>query len=210
MSNFNRKLGLELVIFLGFLGLAVASRFWLADVPNFKPVAACALLSGFLFSRIWLALALPILVMLISDWQIGAYEIPIMLAVYGSLAACPLLGFTARRLCRARSFRRSGQTAVVMSSAVLMSVLFFVTTNLVVWTQWYDFSWQGLVMCFVAALPFFKFTLLGNVLFTMGGLASYWFASDLIEKRSSATSTRNPIVECTRIGCSQHLKPHLN
>lgn len=186
MTHPQRKLAVELSVFVGFLLLAIVSRFWLADIPNFKPVAACALLSGFLFSRVWLAVALPISVMLISDWQIGSYDAAIMLAVYGSLAVCPLLGFVARRVSLVRKWRRGGEAGLIFSSAVLMSVVFFVATNLAVWTQWYDASWEGLAMCFAAALPFFKFTLLGNLAFSLGGLVSYWLISDLIAKSAVA------------------------
>jgi hypothetical protein len=188
MNRFNRKLIIELTVFVGFLLLAVASRFWLADMPNFKPVAACALLSGFLFSRIWLALALPLLVMLVSDWQIGSYEATIMVAVYGSLAACPLLGFAAKRISRSRKFDRAGEAGLVAGSALAMSILFFVSTNLAVWTQWYPMNVEGLGACFLAALPFFKFTILGNLLFSMGGLAAYWVASGIANRWSEKSN----------------------
>ena len=173
MKNNKRKLSLELVAFAGLLLLAVASRFWLADIPNFKPIAAIALLSGFLFSRVGLAIALPVLVMLVSDWTIGTYETPIMLAVYGSLALCPVIGWAAARFVRSKNMGWLGQTGTLFTSAIAMSVVFFVATNFVVWTQWYEQSWQGLVACFLAALPFFKYTLLSNVCFSLVGLAGY-------------------------------------
>ncbi len=182
MKSSRRKLSLELVVFVGLVLLAVASRFALADIPNFKPIAACALLSGFLFSRIWLAVALPVFVMLISDSHIGAYERSIMLAVYGSLALCPMIGWAAGKLVQSRAYGRIGQAGVLLSSAIVISVLFFLTTNLVVWMQWYERSWLGLGFCFVAALPFFKYTLLGNVFFTATGLVGYWVLSDLASR----------------------------
>lgn len=180
MNISRRTLKLELIVFIVLLLLAVASRFTLADIPNFKPVAACALLSGFLFSRFWLAIALPILVMFVSDSQIGSYDAMIMFAVYGSLALCPLIGWAAAKLVEYRSYRRAGQASVLMFSALAMSVLFFLLTNFAVWTQWYDRSWQGLVACFASALPFFKYTLLGNLFFTASGLVGYWFVADAV------------------------------
>lgn len=173
MNRFNRQTGLELVVFVGLLVLAVASRFWLADIPNFKPVAALALLSGFLFSRIGLAVALPVLAMVISDQSIGTYEAPIMMAVYGSLALCPVIGWFAGRFVRSKNMGWLGQTGTLMASAFAMSLVFFVVTNLAVWTQWYERSWQGLGLCFMAALPFFKYTLVGNVVFSLAGFAGY-------------------------------------
>lgn len=178
--NNKRGFVFELLVFGALLAVAVLSRFWLADIPNFKPVAAIALLSGFLFRRIELAFALPLLVMFVSDFQIGSYEMPIMLAVYGSLALCPLMGWTAAKLVKAKGWGRVGQTGVVFSSAILMSIVFFTVTNLAVWTQWYEINGSGLLACFVAALPFFKYTLISNVGFSLTCLAGFWAVGDLV------------------------------
>lgn len=190
MKNDKRRLGLELVAFVGLLVLAVASRFWLVDIPNFKPIAAIALLSGLLFSRVGFAIALPILAMLISDQAIGTYEAPIMFAVYGSLALCPFIGFVGGRLVKSKCMGWLGQSGVLLTSAMVMSVVFFVTTNLAVWTQWYENSWQGLVACFVAALPFFKYTILSNVIFSLVGFVAFRVLVDGAEKVWAVGSNR--------------------
>ena len=60
--------------------------------------------------------------------------------------------------------------------ALASSVLFFVVTNFGVWaTQgMYPMSLEGLVACYVAAIPFFQNSLLGNAFYTsvlFGGFA---------------------------------------
>jgi len=187
-----QNLGLELSVFGALLMLAVISRFWLVEIPNFKPVAAIALLSGLLFSRFILALALPVCAMLLSDFQIGSYDALVMFAVYGSLLLCPLIGWGASRWSQSRQFDRTQMAGVVCGSALLMSVLFFVLTNLAVWQVWYGGSVSQLVSCYVAAIPFFKYTLLSNLVFSLGGLGLYWLVSDLSVKMAAKLSPEKP------------------
>jgi hypothetical protein len=54
------------------------------------------------------------------------------------------------------------------------SVQFFIVTNFACWLLWYPRTMEGLVACYVAAIPFFQNTLLGDVVFAtalFGGLA---------------------------------------
>jgi hypothetical protein len=56
------------------------------------------------------------------------------------------------------------------------SVLFFVITNFGVWAfdAFYPKTWEGLIACYVAAIPFFQNTLIGDLLYTavlFGGFA---------------------------------------
>ena len=64
-----------------------------------------------------------------------------------------------------------------MGAAALGSgLLFFVVTNFSVWlgSAFYPPTWEGLVACYTAALPFFRNTLVGNLVYSLilfGGLA---------------------------------------
>ena len=62
-----------------------------------------------------------------------------------------------------------------MGMSVGASVAFFLVTNLAVWVQsvsgaspmaFYDASIQGLLHCYGQALPFFRYTLAGDLCFT--------------------------------------------
>lgn len=181
-----QNLSLELSLFGTLLLLAVVSRFWLVEIPNFKPVAAIALLSGLLFSRFWLAMALPACAMLLSDWNFGGYETPVMLAVYLSLLLCPVVGWGISRWAQSREFNRTQTSMVVAGSALLISVLFFVLTNFAVWQVWYGGQLSDLLTCYVAAIPFFKHTLVSNLIFSLGGLGVFWAISDLMAKLATA------------------------
>ena len=52
--------------------------------------------------------------------------------------------------------------------AIVSSVLFFIITNFAVWTIWdyYPKTIDGLIMCYTMAIPFFKNTLLGTIIYT--------------------------------------------
>jgi hypothetical protein len=45
------------------------------------------------------------------------------------------------------------------------SIQFFVVTNFACWVLWYPHTAAGLVACYVAAVPFFQNTLLGDAVF---------------------------------------------
>jgi len=91
----------------------------------------------------------------------------VMPFVYGSFALNVVLG----RLIRDRR-----SPLVVGGAALAGSVLFFVITNFGVWlsSDLYPQTAEGLVVCYVAAIPFFRNTLAGDLLYAcvlFGGFA---------------------------------------
>jgi hypothetical protein len=131
--------------------------------PNFTPIGAMALFGGACLADRRLALAVPLAAMFLSDLFIGLHVlIPV---VYGSFALNVLLG----------RWLRSRRTLVTTAAVTLIgSVQFFVVTNFACWLLWYPHTVEGLVTCYVAAIPFFQNTLLGDAVFVttlFGGLA---------------------------------------
>ena len=118
-----------------FILAIVASRF-LPHPPNFTPVIAIFMLSSGLS-------LLPLLITyMITDAVIGFHSY--MLWVYASLFA----------------------VAYLQRGAVFSSTLFFVITNFAVWTSgYYGYSLQGLIMCYVMAIPFYISTLTSTIIF---------------------------------------------
>lgn len=152
--------------------VGVLLRLAVADIPNFAPVAGLALFAGWWIPSRGLALLVPLLVMVTTDWLLGGYQPLLRVTVYAALAAPVLL-----RSVIARSVPQPGRNSryawaeLILSLAVCSlgaSVLFFVTTNLSTWavTDWYPRSWSGLTSCYVQALPFFRHTVLGDLAFT--------------------------------------------
>lgn len=131
--------------------------------PNFTAIGAMAIFGGACLADRRLALLVPLAAIFLSDLVIGLHVlIPI---VYGSFVLNVLLG----RWLRSR--RNFASTAAV---ALAGSVQFFVVTNFACWLLWYPQTVEGLVTCYVAAIPFFQNTLMGDAAFAtalFGGLA---------------------------------------
>ena len=170
-------------VFAALIALGVGLRMFFRDIPNFAPVAALALFSGFFFRTWWTALAVPLAVMAISDCFIGGYAWQVTVVVYASLALPIAMRGVLRRWM---SQKRSGLTSAAVAIAGLItcalgsSLVFYLTTNFACWI-WFDIdhTWTGLVHNYMRALPFFRFTVAGDLLFAFalfGGHTVYVLA----------------------------------
>ncbi len=136
------------------IAITVVSRL-LPHLPNMTLVGSMGLFTG---SRDPFAKAAAILGMslFISDALLGFHNL--MWATYGSIGLGIALG---RILGRTPTWKR------IISVSALSSVQFFLITNAAVWvtTPWYPKTADGLLACYVAALPFFRNSLLGDLAF---------------------------------------------
>ena len=139
----------EKVLF-SFVLIAALTRL-VPHPPNFAPITAMSLFAGTYFTRKQLAFILPLLAMLISDLFLGFYTISIF--VYLSLAVITWMGQQKNR--------------VTPKLVLLGSVLFFLISNLGVWLLYYPKTIDGLVTCFVLAIPFFATSLLGDIFYSV-------------------------------------------
>ncbi|MEM7783798.1 MAG: DUF6580 family putative transport protein [Planctomycetota bacterium] len=168
----------EIFFFCFILLVGFGSRFWLVDLPNFKPIAAMVLFGGFLFRHWSLPVVAMLVVMLASDLVFGGYEFWMAFAVYFSLAISAFLGIWIQRNCRTENglpclgFSAAGKFLVASLS---MSTCFYLLTNFAVWFAggWYDFTAGGLIKCYAAAIPFYRMTLSGDLVFTAGLVSVY-------------------------------------
>lgn len=128
---------------------------------NFTPVIAMALFAGAKLENRSYAVVIPLASMFISDWILGFHNT--MIFVYGALAICVLLGRFLNR------FDGGFSSLVNLSLATISaSMLFYIVTNFGVWwlSGIYRSDWNGLVESYLAALPFFQNSLLGNLFFS--------------------------------------------
>ena len=170
------------------LGLTVAAALarLIPHPPNFTPVGAVALFGGAKL-RGWQAYLVPLLAMAVTDpllsWMAGAHPYSAMTPV---IYACFLLNVVLGRTFLASS-PSPGRIAAV---ALAGSVQFFVITNFFVWfgdRAFYPATMGGLAECYIAALPFFARTILGDLFYC--GLLFSVFA--LLERR--AAMFRQPV-----------------
>ncbi len=141
-----------LFTFLLILGAAVSRV--LPHPPNVAPITALALFGAVYLDRKH-TFIVPIAAMFISDMIIGFHSA--MIWVYSSFIATGFLGLWLR------NHRGAGRTIL---ASVAGSVLFFVVTNFGVWlgsVQTYPHTPAGLMLCYTAAIPFFRNTLIGDL-----------------------------------------------
>ncbi len=155
----NRISTRDLLIALTLVAVAVSSRL-LPHEPNFTALMAVGLLAATVLRSRILAAVVPMAAMVLSDAVIGGYNAGIMLAVYGAM----LLPLALSPLLRGRLLIARAATA-----SVVCSVLFFTISNGAVWAfgSMYDASASGLAACFGAAIPFFKYQLAGDLVYTL-------------------------------------------
>lgn len=144
--------------------LAALSRI-IPHPPNFAPIVAMALFGGAYFNNKSLAFIIPIFAMFISDLIIGLHSG--MLIIYLTFIGIVAIGFLLREN---KSFGK------VAGLTIGSSVVFFITTNFGVWMSglMYPKTIEGLINCYVAAIPFFGNTLAGDLFYAgvlFGGFA---------------------------------------
>jgi len=146
----------KIIISLILIALGVTCRL-LPHLWNFAPIAGIALFAGVYLGKRY-AIVLPIVAMLVGDFFIGFYDWKLVLAVYLSFIMAGLIGTLIRKY-------KSMET--VLAGSIVSAVLFFLTTNFVVWqfSPWYAKSFSGLVQCYTMALPFFRNAVLGNLFY---------------------------------------------
>lgn len=161
-SNKNKIVEFGIVLFLIAVGISLRL---LPHPPNFAPIAAIALFAGAYLSK-KTAFILPVVIMVLSDIFFGHYELFVMASVYASFLLTVGLGIF---------LKKHKKWYAVAGGAVLASVLFFLITNFAVWafSPWYAKTLSGLVLCFTMALPFFKNTLAGNLVYTTAFFGAY-------------------------------------
>jgi hypothetical protein len=137
--------------------LAAAAARLIPHPPNFSPIAALALFGGAQFSDKRAAFLVPLAAMFLGDLVLGLH--PLIPVVYGSFALITCLGLALRR--RRTALRIAG-------GAGAGAMLFFVLTNLGVWTfgRMYPHTPAGLLECYLAAVPFFQNTLVSDLLYS--------------------------------------------
>lgn len=135
-------------------------------VANVTPFFAISILVGFLFGshRVILSAVLSVAAMFCADLVIGFH--PTMVFVYVGVAIAAVIGSMASAPIRKqRSVPRQAIGAFVASGVA--STVFFVVSNFGVWMVGglYPKTMDGLVQCFVMAIPFFRNSLTTDLFF---------------------------------------------
>ncbi|MDP9186749.1 MAG: hypothetical protein M3O72_05275 [Verrucomicrobiota bacterium] len=161
----------RLITLSAIIALAALSRL-LPHLPNVTPIAAMALFGGVYLRDRKVAFVLPIAAMFLSDLVLGftMYGRTLFVSqpvVYLCMLATVVIGKLIQN-------RKSWVNITVATLA--SSLMFYFVTNFAVWAfdSLYPKTWDGLIACYTAAIPFFRNSLIGDVFFAavlFGGFA---------------------------------------
>lgn len=129
-----------------FILIAIWFRL-IPHLPNFTPITSLALFSGLMFKRRWLSVTIPILAMILSDLVLGFSEITIW--VYLGISTISMVSWFQRK--------------ININSILISSLVFFIISNFGVWVIGYPHTMDGLLTCFTLAIPFFGYSILGDL-----------------------------------------------
>lgn len=151
---------------------------------NFTPLGAISLFSGYHFKNRNYAL-LPLITLAVSDLFISGYYGVIMFYVYGGFFLTFLLG---RFFVHQKRLLASGTAAAIVSA-----VLFFLITNFAVWFHGtlYPKDLSGLLSSYIAALPFFRNSLLGDLTYNFTFLMAHKFSRRPLSIVSNLTQPKS-------------------
>lgn len=157
-------------ILLLMILMAALSRL-LPHPDNVTPVGAMALFGGAYFSRKYLAFLVPLLAMWLSDLVLNNliyarlypdyYEGFVWMGNLWVYASFVLIGIVGIRLLKKVSVRK------LVGASLIGSILFFLVTNFGSWMvdPMYPKTTSGLLAAYGAGIPFFRNTLLGDLLY---------------------------------------------
>lgn len=186
----NNKLTLRVGVLTVIILLAAFSRI-IPHMPNFSPLGAIGLFGAAYFTKKWQAFLIPITATWLSDlfinnvlyaqyyphftWFYGGFYWQ-----YGSYLLITLAGIFI--LAKATPVR-------IISGASASSVIFFIVSNFGVWAggSMYPPTFEGLIACYTAGIPFLKGTLFGD--FFYSGVLFGSFA--LAQKQFPALQLKN-------------------
>ncbi len=140
---------------------------------NVAPITALALFAAVYLPKKY-GFVIPLVGLFISDMIIGFYGWT-MLFVYGSFILSGIIGFWIKRYIG---------VARVIGGSLLASVLFFLISNFGVWVEgrMYTQNLAGLIECYIAGLPFFRNTLLGDLFFVGVFFGGYELIKVIVRK----------------------------
>ncbi len=144
MKKFNICVGIFLVL--------AASRF-IPHPPNFTSLIALSFYVPALLGMKFI----PVVVIsyAITDFIIGYHT-----GTHWTWGSVLIIGFVSSYFTKDLFFRLLG--------AVSAGVIFFLITNFGVWTSgMYGYTFKGLLNCFVLAIPFFTYTLISTLIYSV-------------------------------------------
>lgn len=183
----------QLLQLLSILSLVALTRL-LPHPVNVAPMGAIALFSAASFRSNTLRFILPLILTAFTDLLLtltvnAAYTSPssyfgsyTTYLMYLSYPLIGLLGLYASKKGQTKQPLRIG------AYSLGGSLIFFLLSNFAVWSGgFYGYSWSGLVSCYVAAIPFFHHSILGDLMYNAALFGGLYWLNAYVWKESTAS-----------------------
>ena len=140
------------ILFLSMFVFILVFRY-IPHPPNFTPVLALTLYTSIYFGL--RSSPFVILAFAFSDYFLGFHQL--LIFTWGSLAIISVIGM----------FGKSFLSRLAL--LFLSSIIFFMCSNFGVWvfSEFYTKDLEGLLQCYVLAIPFFTNTIISTIVFGM-------------------------------------------
>jgi hypothetical protein len=147
------------------------------NIPNFNPIGGIALMGGILFPKRSTAFLITLGALFLGDFMLGLSSPTYMeymfsttfLFVYISFIFIIMLGM---------ALKNRASLLSVIAGSILSAIIFFLITNAGSWLALdYSKSFSGLMSSYAAGIPFFRATLVSQLLFSVGIYVLYNLAT---------------------------------
>ena len=145
-----------LIILFAVLLLIISRS--LSFIPNFTPTISLVVFISIMFRNHYILVFIIVLSQLISDYFLGFY--PSMTFVYLGYV---LIAVAAKYIFKDLNF------IYVTGTSCISVLIFYLVSNYGVWQMMdlYEYSLSGLLQCYVAGIPFLKFSLISTLLYSI-------------------------------------------
>jgi len=181
------------IVVIVLMILAAFSRL-IPHVPNFTPTESIVIFGGAYLASRYMSVIIPIIVLYLSDFVINntiarSFFPDVNGIVWWDNYMFYTIGAIALIALISRVMLKKVNVLNVLGTVLVSSIIFFLLTNFGAWASAksiYPQDANGLMMSYVAAIPFYKTSLFGNLLFT----AIMFGSKELIESMMKAKNSK--------------------
>lgn len=156
------------IIVLSSIILVLIAMRSIFNIPNFNPIGAIALMGGILFHKKTTAFLVTIGALFLGDVILGLSSPIYMDYMFSTTFLFVYVAFLLMILLGTALKNRASLMTISLGS-VVSAILFFLITNAGSWLALnYDRSLSGLMSAYSAGIPFFRATLVSQLLFSLG------------------------------------------
>lgn len=156
------------IIVLSSIILVLIAMRSIFNIPNFNPIGAIALMGGILFHKKTTAFLVTIGALFLGDIILGLSSPIYMDYIFSTTFLFVYVAFLLMILLGTALKNRASLMTISLGS-VVSAILFFLITNAGSWLALnYDRSLSGLMSAYSAGIPFFRATLVSQLLFSLG------------------------------------------